>query len=224
MLKYLIQTRRILGMNKEFIILSDSNIAVTDESGHISKREYNNNPQEILLTENKIEIIDNKLEQLKKDLHYQKYITFWTKQMLKLQPILLLLISSGMFIYGGVTSPNDFLTYAIFNGTRGLVYGTAICGIASIYYGITKTIYKKKVNKTTSEIAISKKAKDNYEKKLLDIKEKNLAITSPSISMNEPVSLIEQTNIIEQQINEEINKTYTESLNQQQKKLVLRKK
>lgn len=210
-------------MNKEFMALSDGNLAITNENGHISKRQYDGNSQEILLSENKIEIIYNKIEKLKKDLHNQEGVVFLSKWMLISQPILLLLISSGMFIYGGVTSPGDFLTYALFNGVKGLAYGTVICGTASIYYGIVKPIYKKKVIKTKSEITIAKNLKENCEKELADIKEKQLTIESPTISLNEPVSLIEQTNTMETQVDEEISKIYTESLSQQPKKLVLRK-
>ena len=223
MLKYLIYTRRKFNMNKEFMDLSDNNLSVNNESKNNLKKAYNDNSQEILLTQNKIENIDNKLEKLKKNLYDQKNVVFLSKWMLTFQPILLLLISVGMFIYSGITSPNNFLTYSIFNGIKGLVCGTVICGTASIYFGIIKTIYKKKINITTSEIAISKKEKENYKKELLNIKEKNLSITSPSKCVNEPVSIIKQTNINEKQINNNINKTYNESLNQQ-KKLVLRKK
>lgn len=210
-------------MNKEFMVLSDGNLAVTNENGHISKRQYDGNPQEILLSENKIETIDNKLEKLKKDLHNQEGVVFLSKWMLISQPILLLLISSGMFIYDGVTSPGNFLTYALFNNIKGLAYGTVICGSAAIYYVIVKPIYKKKVGKTKSEITIAKNLKENYEKELADIKEKQLTIESPTISINEPISLIEQTNAMETQIDEEISANYTESLSQQPKKLMLRK-
>ena len=57
-----------------------------------------------------------------------------------------------------------------------------------------------------------------------DIKEKQLTIESPTISINEPISLIEQTNAMETQIDEEISANYTESLSQQPKRLVLRRK
>lgn len=143
-------------MNKEFMVLSDGNLAVTDESGHISKRTYDDNSQEILLTENKIEIIDNKLEKQKKNLHDQEGVVFLSKWMLISQPILLLLISTGMFIYGGVTSPSDFLTYAIFNGVKGLVYGSICCGTVAIYYSIVKPIYKKKFVKQIVKLQYQK--------------------------------------------------------------------
>lgn len=210
-------------MNKEFMVLSDGNLAVTNESGNISKRTSDNNSQEILLAENKIEIIDNKLEKLKKNLHDQEGVVFLSKWMLISQPILLLLISTGMFIYGGVTSPSDFLTYALYNGVKGLVYGTICCGTAATYFGIVKPIYKKKVRKTNSEIIISQKLKEDYEKELTDIKEKQLTIEPPTISINEPISLVEKTNAMETQINEEISKNYTETLSQQPKKLVLKR-
>lgn len=210
-------------MNKEYMVLTDGNVAVTNENGHISKRPLADNFEEILLSENKIEVVDNKLQKLKKDLHDQEGVVFLSKWMLIAQPILLLLISGGMFIYGGLTSPNDFITYALYNGVKGLVYGTVICGTAATYFGIVKPIYKKKVSKTKSEITIAKNLKENYEKELADIREKHLTIEVPTISANEPVSLIEQTNNVESQFNEEFSKTYSE-IETLPKKLVLKRK
>ena len=108
-------------MNKEFIVLSDGNIAVTNELGHIEKRTYNDNSQEVLLSENKIEIIDNKLQKLNKELQNQEGVIFLSKKMLITLPILILLISSGMFIYGGLTSQGNFITHALSEGIDGLV-------------------------------------------------------------------------------------------------------
>lgn len=139
--------------------------------------------------------------------------------MLISQSILLLLITSGMFIYGGLSSPKDFLAYAVFNGVNGLVYGLIICGIATIYYSITKLIYHKKVNKTQNEITITKKLKEEYEKELSNIKQRQLITKSQTISINEPVSLIEKTKTMETQIHEELNRIYIESINQRPKKL-----
>ena len=210
-------------MNKEYMILNDGNVAVTNENGHISKKLFTDNFEGILLLENKIEIVDNKIQKLKKDLHDQEGVVFLSKWMLIVQPILLLLISGGMFIYGGLTSPSDFITYAVYNGVKGLVYGTLIFGTAAIYFSIVKPIYKKKVKKTRNEFLIASRLKQNYEKELSDIKEKQLTIESPTISVNEPVSLIEQTNNMELQFNDEFSKTYSE-IETLPNKLVLKRK
>lgn len=188
-----------------------------------TKRVYNNNSEDILLLENKIEIINNKLEKLNKDLHEQEGIIFISKGMSISLSILILLISLSKFIYGGLTSPNNFLTYAIPNSINELIYSSIIFGTGIIYYNIVKTIFKKKIIKTNNEITNSKKIKETYEKELSDIKEKQLTPLSPTISLNKPISLKEKTNIIEKKINDEV-KTYNEDLNKQPKKLILQKK
>lgn len=210
-------------MNKEFIVLSDGNVAITNENGQISKRPYSNNSQEILLLENKIEIFNNKLKKLKKDLNDQEGVVFVSKWMLISQPIVLFLITTGLFIYGGLTSSSEFLTYAIYNGVKGFAYGSIISGTVAVYFGVTKQIYNKKAEKTRTEFFISTRLRQSYEKELSDMKEKQLIIESPIISVNESVSLIEETNTMENQIDEEINKTYTE-IEELPKKLILRRK
>lgn len=134
-------------MNNEFIVLSDGNIAVTNEFGHIKKRTYNENSQEVLLSENKIEIIDNKLQKLNKDLHNQEGVIFLSKRMIITFQILILLISSGMFIFGGLTFPGDFITNALSKGIEGLIYSSVIFGSTTIYYSIVKKYIRKNLTK-----------------------------------------------------------------------------
>ena len=210
-------------MNKEFIILSDDSIAVTNELGHINKRTYNDNSKEVLLSENKIEITDNKLQKLNKDFQNQEGVIFLSKKMMITLPILILLISSGMFIYGGLTSQGNFITHALSEGIEGLIYSSLIFGSTTIYFSIIKNIYKKKINKTRSKITIVEKLKEDYQQELSLIKEQQLAKKSPDISLNTPKSLTKETYIIKKEIDKEINKTYTNSLKQHPKKLVLRK-
>lgn len=78
----------------------------------------------------------------------------------------------------------------------------------------------KKINKTKSEINIAKKLKEEYEKELTNIKEKQLTNKSPTIAINvdKLVSLVEQTNDMELQIDEDINKNYTQMVLRRSKK------
>lgn len=209
-------------MNNEFIVSSDGNVIVTDEKGNTSKRTYNGNCEECLLCENKIEIVDNRLKKINDDLRDKKSVIFLSKKMLKIQPILLLLISMGMSVYGGLNSTGDVFTDALFNGVEGFVCGTFITGATSIYFGILNSIYLKKSNRIENEIIVVQKLKEDYEKELSDIKTKQITIDSPTTAINESISLIGQTNSMEEQINEEINKANPDSLNQHPKKLVLR--
>ena len=58
-------------MNKELIVLPDDKILIRNESGEYEKREYVNNSKEILLQENKIEIVTNQMNSLKKEIEKQ---------------------------------------------------------------------------------------------------------------------------------------------------------
>lgn len=207
-------------MNRKFVVLSDKVIAVIDDSGNISKRTFDNGCQEVLLSENKIELVNNKLENFKRNLSNQEGVVFLSKKMLASQPIILLLISAGAFVYGGITSSGNFLTHALNIGCQGFICASIISGSTAIYYGVVNQIYKKKINKTKSEIIIAKKLKEEYEKELTNIKEKQLTNKSPTIAINvdKLVSLVEQTNDMELQIDEDINKNYTQLVLRRSKK------
>lgn len=67
-------------MNRKFVVLSDKVIAVIDDSGNISKRTFDNGCQEVLLSENKIELVNNKLENFKRNLSNQEGVVFLSKK------------------------------------------------------------------------------------------------------------------------------------------------
>lgn len=196
-----------------------------DKNGKISKKIHFNNPKEILFLENEAEIFENKIKKLDKDLHNQEGVLYVSKRMLISLPIVIFLTTSISFIYGGLTYPSEFLSGAIYSGIKGLINGSAISGVAAIYFDITRRIYNKKAEKTRMELFISTRLRQSYEKNLSDIKEKQLIIKSPTISINEPVSFMEQTNTTGNQINEKINKNYTDTeIEKSPKKLELRRK
>lgn len=55
-------------MNKELIVLTDEKLLVRNETGEYEKREYISNAKEVLLQENKIEIVTNQMNELKKEI------------------------------------------------------------------------------------------------------------------------------------------------------------
>lgn len=208
-------------MNKEFMILSDGNIAVTNENGNILKRNNSDNIKDILLLENKIEIVDDTLKKLNKDLSDKKGMEFLTKNMSKFQAVLVLLGTIGGVLYGLLSSPDDLIVSGIYHGVEWLVNSGIICGAATIMYGVARLVNKKKIKQINAEITVSKNLKEKYEKELLNAKGKHSSIKSQTITINEPVSLIEQTNVIESQVNEELNRTYEEYLKDKPKQKTL---
>ena len=55
-------------MNKELIVLTDELMLVKNEIGEYEKKEYISNAKEVLLQENKIEIVTNQINELKKEI------------------------------------------------------------------------------------------------------------------------------------------------------------
>ena len=51
-------------MNKELIVLTDELMLVKNEIGEYEKKEYISNAKEVLLQENKIEIVTNQIKDL----------------------------------------------------------------------------------------------------------------------------------------------------------------
>lgn len=208
-------------MNKEFMMLSDGNIAVTNENGNISKRNNSDNIHEILLLENKIEIVDDTLKKLNKDLFDKKGMEFLTKNMLKFQGPLVLVSTIVGVSYGVLSYPADSIVFGIYYGIRGLVQTGFICGAVTIMHGVARLVNKKKIKQINAEISVSKNLKEKYGKELLNVKEKQSSIKTQTITINEPVSLIEQTNVMEFQVNEELNRKCKEYLKDKPKQKVL---
>mgnify|MGYP003301547634 CR=1 FL=1 len=144
--------------------------------------------------------------------------------MLKTIPIILLLFTLGGFVLGRFTSSADFLTYGIHYGVKGFVWSTLLGSVGAIFWGIVKAIYNNKLERTKNEIITLKELKEIYEEYLIEIREKQINMTNTVIKINEPVSLIKQTDIIKSHIDEEIKEAYKESLKNKPKRLVLRKR
>ena len=77
-------------MNKEFVFLGDGNALVSDENGNTETRYYGNSFQKELLSENKKELIDKKVEETEKSLSEDKKVKFLSKWMLIMQPFILI--------------------------------------------------------------------------------------------------------------------------------------
>lgn len=59
-------------MNKEMIYLDSSTIGVSDENGKITKRIYEDNIEDILAQENKVELINETINELEEKIEDNK--------------------------------------------------------------------------------------------------------------------------------------------------------
>lgn len=210
-------------MNVEFIMLSDGNVAVTDENGHIIKRTDECVNENILLTENKVEIIDEELKKLNKDLNSKNDVLFLCKNMIKSQPLFIFVVIL-MYLGGGyLFDPLDFVGYGIHKVIEAFVYSVFFSGATIVYFGIVNYRYKNKAREITKKLELAKEIKLELEKELGDLKEKQLDIKKDNY-LNNPVSLVSDTIIAKKQINRDLDNRDYRTLDNNTKKLILKKK
>lgn len=209
-------------MNKEFMFLEDGNVLVTNEDDNSRIRACEENIQDVLLGENKIEIANDNLNFWKKKLQSYNNVIFLSKSMLIAQPIIIFLVTLGFIIYGGMISTSSFLAGAIIYGVNGFVLSSIISVIPSIYFSIVRKVFKKKINKAEEAIKITQELKEQYEMELKNLKNEKENTKKPTI-LSETISLKEQTNYVEKQIDDETKTALINTCSQPQK-LVLRRK
>lgn len=183
-------------MNKELIVLTDELMLVRNETGEYEKREYISNAKEVLLQENKIEIVTNQMNELKKEI--EKCTT--RKSLLRTT-----LIMSPLYI------PLTFLTNACFSAFGMVVYENLITILMS---GLIMTLAtalfvlhfqksnKKNLEKTRTNLVNARILKHKYENELSLLKKKSLSETK---TIDEVVSLEEETKQIQTQVTQQIN-------------------
>lgn len=193
-------------MNKEFKVLEDGNMEVTDEKGNVTVRYCGNSIQSELLSENKTELIDNKLKTAEKKLEEDKKVIKLSNCMLIWQPILLAIGAAVGFITGGISNPGNFLIGAIYNALYLSLFTGFIAGISAVYWAILKTVYKKKVKNDEAKITSINIIKNNYEKENKRIKESDYQ--RRGFYPNHTFSLEQDTEKINEALDNQINMVY----------------
>lgn len=183
-------------MNKELIVLTDELMLVRNETGEYEKREYISNAKEVLLQENKIEIVTNQIKELKKEI--EKCTT--RKSLLRTT-----LIMSPLYI------PLTFLTNACFSAFGMVVYenfitilmsGSIMTLATALFVLHFQKSNKKNLEKTRTSLVNARILKHKYENELSLLKKKFLSETK---TLDEVVSLEEETKQIKTQVTQQIN-------------------
>lgn len=183
-------------MNKELIVLTDELMLVKNEIGEYEKREYISNAKEVLLQENKIEIVTNQINELKKEI--EKCTT--RKSLLRTT-----LIMSPLYI------PLTFLTNACFSAFGMVVYenlitilmsGSIMTLATALFVLHFQKSNKKNLEKTRTSLVNARILKHKYENELSLLKKKSLSETK---TLDEVVSLEEETKQIKTQVTQQIN-------------------
>lgn len=183
-------------MNKELIVLPDDKMLIRNESGEYEKREYVNNSKEILLQENKIEIVTNQMNSLKKEIEKCNN----RKSLLRTT-----LIMSPLYI------PLTFLTTACFSAFGMVVYenlftilmsGSIMTAATALFVLYFQKSNKKNLEKNRTSLVNARILKHKYENELALLKKKSLSATK---TLDEAVSLEEETKQIKTQVTQQIN-------------------
>ena len=183
-------------MNKELIVLTDELMLVKNEIGEYEKREYISNAKEVLLQENKIEMVTNQMKELKKEI--EKCTT--RKSLLRTT-----LIMSPLYI------PLTFLTNACFSAFGMVVYenlitilmsGSIMTLATALFVLYFQKSNKKNLEKTRTSLVNARILKHKYENELSLLKKKSLSETK---TLDEVVSLEEETKQIKTQVTQQIN-------------------
>lgn len=183
-------------MNKELIVLTDEKLLVRNEIGEYEKREYISNAKEVLLQENKIEIVTNQIKELRKEI--EKCTT--RKSLLRTT-----LIMSPLYI------PLTFLTNACFSAFGMVVYenlitilmsGSIMTLATALFVLHFQKSNKKNLEKTRTSLVNARILKHKYENELSLLKKKSLSETK---TLDEVVSLEEETKQIKTQVTQQIN-------------------
>lgn len=183
-------------MNKELIVLTDELMLVKNEIGEYEKREYISNAKEVLLQENKIEIVTNQIKELKKEI--EKCTT--RKSLLRTT-----LIMSPLYI------PLTFLTNACFSAFGMVVYenlitilmsGSIMTLATALFVLHFQKSNKKNLEKTRTSLVNARILKHKYENELSLLRKKSLSETK---TLDEVVSLEEETKQIKTQVTQQIN-------------------
>lgn len=183
-------------MNKELIVLTDELMLVRNETGEYEKREYISNAKEVLLQENKIEIVTNQIKELRKEI--EKCTT--RKSLLRTT-----LIMSPLYI------PLTFLTNACFSAFGMVVYenlitilmsGSIMTLATALFVLHFQKSNKKNLEKTRTSLVNARILKHKYENELSLLRKKSLSETK---TLDEVVSLEEETKQIKTQVTQQIN-------------------
>lgn len=182
-------------MNIKFIELADE-----------TKRN-NNISSDKLLLEIQMEYINNTIKQTKEKIYNWKGMAFLSKNMLKAQPIILGAATLFGYIFGNISG--------IFQGLLG---GAVVCIPATIIWGITYPISKRKIMGNKGKLRKAEELKAKYEKELTNEKE---FTTKRETTIDETISLFQKNKYELFLANEQLETAYSQAIHSKPKKLVL---
>ena len=207
-------------MNVEYINNIDGTSKIKDDNGNIKNNDTKVNDK-ILILENKIKKVKDEKEKIKIDLNQSKQEVTVAKALIKLRPIALVGAILAGFALGGAFTGGVLLTGSISALASGFVASSITYAVLATRYTSILKEAEKKVELFETKLEEVNKLEEKYENELESVKE--LLNTSDLKVTLEPVSLKEKNEIELPKIEKEIEKNTEKSLEEKQKKLVLKK-
>lgn len=197
-------------MNKEFILLDDGNALVSDHTGKEEKRFFGNSFHKELLSENKKELIENKLHDEEKVLNENIKVKRLSKWMLACQPLVLIFCTLAGFLVGGFANFSNFLIGGLYQAIYAFVASGFCVAISSVYWSIFYFVYKKKIKKQEIKVETIKKIQKEFEKDNNRIKEHEYE--RRGVYPHQRISLEEDTKKLDEELDAEIESIYEDNV------------
>lgn len=172
-------------MNKEMIYLDSSTIGVSDENGKITKRIYEDNIEDILAQENKVELINETINELEEKIEDNKNFGWFLNAFSKGQILVFIL---AIIVLIALKNP-EIIT---------IIGALLIPSLYTITLSIAKKINNKRFSGLSGKLECAKKIKKEFQKELEDILVKSNVLSE-----------ISQDKVL---VNEIIPVAYSESL------------
>ena len=187
-------------MNKDIIYLDSNTVGISDNKGKISKRTYEDNIEDILADENKVELINEIISDLKNEIVDKKSFEWFLKTFLKCQ-ILVFIAVVIVLIALKATIPSLIITSLL---------------IPSLYAGalnIIKKFNNKKLNALNGKLELANKLQEEYKKDLENslIKSNGLSkVPEEKLLVNE-VASIAYSESLDDYVIEDLNNAYNDA-------------
>lgn len=200
-------------MNINYLFSSNGKLVVSDENGIIKERCFKDNyyASKILVKENELEIINNKLDSLYKEEKETKNNIISCKKFMKILPIIVSLGTLVYFVYGGLLC-----------GIVGLAFNSIVTSMYFLFLNSYASKLSKDVINLDNTIEKANILRDNCIEEMEKMKDLKLNKPHRNEQVNQSISLEKKNTFIFNKVESELNAPYESICNG--KKLVLKNK
>lgn len=171
------------------IYLDSSTVGVSDEKGKITKRLYDNNIEDVLAQENKVELINETINELEEMIDDNKNFGWFLNAFSKAQILAFILAIIVL-----ITLKNP--------GILTIISALIIPSLYTITLSIAKKINNKKYSGLKGKLECAKKIKKEFQKELEDTLLKSSILSEDKILINEIIPVAYSENLDDKYLKE----------------------